>query len=294
MTRYSTGNTLAGHQYVTPSSAVPSSPASFPKLSTFTHASVPSLVKDQGSSSTVLPPRVATEAVRRRADTDMDGCDEGRAVSVLAERGRGGGGGMVDGSVSSVDESPISLSSDNEEVDETEAALFRFVELGGAFDFPSLGIVRGGFFAEKARAVPPAFFSPDDFPRNGLCKPSRSLASVSSSDSRMGLSARPPLALSPGEDTSALRLARGRFITLFPLPSESSEDLVGELGARLLRPYVTLTGVLGLEGSPNSRTRVSDGGGELSSCAAANFAAFLAAARGGILHRRGLLPRRGE
>lgn len=48
---------------------------------------------------------------------------------------------------------------------------------------------------------------------------------------------------------------------------------------------MTLTGVLGLEGSPNSRARVSDGGGELSSCAAANLAAFLAAARGGILYR---------
>lgn len=264
---HNTGKTLAGHQYVVPSSSAPPSSAGLPILFTLTQASEPSLVNDQGSSSTVLPARVATEAVRRRPDAEMDSCDEGSGVSVLAERARGGGG-IVDGSSpwDDMDVRSLSLSSESDEVDEIESALFRFVGLillDGAFGFPFLGAVEDGFFAGKARAVPPVFLP--DFPRNGLFRWPRPFSPVSSSDNEMGLSARLPLALFPGDETSALRLARGRFRTLFPFPGESSEDFVGELGPRLRRPYVTLTGVRGLEGSPNSRARLSDGGGELSS-----------------------------
>ena len=236
---HNTGKTLAGHQYVVPSSSAPPSSAGLPILFTLTQASEPSLVNDQGSSSTVLPARVATEAVRRRPDAETDSRDEGSGVSVLAERARGGGG-IVDGSSpgDDMDVRSLSLSSESDDVDEIESALFRFVGLillDGAFDFPFLGAVEGGFFAGKARAVPPVFL-PDDFPRNGLFRLSRPFSPVSSSDNEMGLSARLPLALSPGDETSALRLARGRLRTLFLFPGESSEDFVGELGPRLRRP----------------------------------------------------------
>ena len=261
---YSSENTLAGHQYVAPSSSTPLS-ASFPKLFTFTQTSEPSVVRDHGSSSTVLLPRVATEAVRRRPDADLDGCDEDSGVSMLAERARGGGSIVSGSSLGDIGVRSLSLSSESVEVDEMESALFRFVGLilfEGAFDFPFLGAAEDGFFA-KARAV--LAFLPDDFPRNGLFKSSRPFASGSSSDSKMGLPTRLPLAFSPGDEMSALRLARGRLTTSLPFPGESSEDFVGELSPRFRRPYVTLTGVLGLDGSPNSRARLSDGGGELSS-----------------------------